>query len=71
MLDRVITTIGVLACITVLWILVLIGVILETQRQCQKLGYRDGVATYAFDRYCIRRINQTDYVVPLKEAVKQ
>ena len=38
---------------------------------CKELGYTSGTTTILFNKFCIRRMDQTDKVVPFKDAVKQ
>lgn len=54
-------------------LLVLMGVAASIQElrvdaQCAALGWRDSNVTWNFKAYCIRRVNQTDVVVPLDSA---
>lgn len=37
---------------------------------CLHAGYREATVSYAFDRYCVKRQDQTDVVVPFAEAVQ-
>lgn len=41
-----------------------------TQAECLRVGYPDSRVTLALTSYCIRRVNQTDEVVPLAQVKK-
>ncbi len=59
---------GVLA----LLVLAVIGVFffraLYVDNECTKAGYRDSNVTWTFAAYCIKRVDQTDVVIPLDSA---
>lgn len=40
---------------------------LYTESQCLKQGYRDSKVDWFLNQYCIKRVDQTDIVVPLKK----
>ena len=45
-----------------------IGTTLYTnQKTCLDAGYPDIEITYDHQLYCVKRINETDYVVPIEE----
>lgn len=44
------------------------GIRSGTHRRCLAAGYPKGEVSYTLDRYCIRRVDQTDVVVPLAKA---
>lgn len=45
---------------------IMIGFVLDAQTQvgCLQAGYPAHTVTWALQRYCLRRVNQTDMVVP-------
>lgn len=40
---------------------------LQLDSQCLAAGYPQSQISWTLDRYCIKRVNQTDVVIPLKE----
>lgn len=38
------------------------------ERHCLAAGYPHASVTIALERYCVKRVDQTDVVVPLSEA---
>jgi len=52
----------------VVCLLVMLGVAAVTQSACLSHGYPHGAVTVTFERYCSKRIDQTDVVVPLSEV---
>lgn len=38
---------------------------MTADKQCLKYGFPSSSVSWSFQRYCIKRINQTDSVVPL------
>jgi hypothetical protein len=59
---------GVFVLVLLAACVAMIAVDLNTKRKCLSLGYRDSQLSWAFDRYCVARVDQTDLVVPLSEA---
>jgi len=44
---------------------------IRTQNACLAHGYpQSDIAVPSFTRYCIKRVNQTDSVVPLRALIK-
>lgn len=43
---------------------------LSADSKCLANGWAGADVSWSFDRYCFRRENQTDIVVPLREAYK-
>lgn len=41
------------------------AVSLPTESKCLAMGYRSSNVDYTFTRYCVKRVDQTDIVVPL------
>lgn len=41
-----------------------------TQSKCLSLGYPRSDVDYILTRYCIKRVDQTDVVVPLSKLLK-
>lgn len=39
------------------------------QKQCLELGYKEVSFDYTLEGYCIKRVDQTDVVVPLKDLI--
>jgi hypothetical protein len=37
---------------------------------CLHAGYPDGKVTWNLERFCVKRVDQTDVVVPLDEATR-
>lgn len=56
---------GVFVGLLLLWA----GVALHTQSVCLEAGYPSAKMSVGFSRYCIKRVDQTDIVVPLAKAV--
>ncbi len=44
------------------------GTALETERRCLAAGYPQFKVTSYLERYCVRRVDQTDVVVSLAKA---
>lgn len=42
---------------------------LVTKRACLQAGYPGAQVSFALERYCVKRVDQTDIVVPLESAV--
>lgn len=42
----------------------------QTKSVCLQRGYPGSSVTWNFHRYCIKRVDQTDVVVPLEEAIR-
>lgn len=42
-----------------------------TESKCLAAGYRASKIDYMLNAYCINRVDQTDIVVPIKEAIKK
>jgi hypothetical protein len=40
---------------------------ITANRACLKAGYPEAKIDFTFNQYCIKRVDQTDVVVPLKE----
>ena len=57
--------IGVSVIIAWLFLQVVVGV--TTEQACFRLGYPHSGVSYTFERYCIKRVDQTDMVVPLRQ----
>lgn len=62
-------SVGVVLFIAVLiWFAVLCA---ATERRCLAAGYPHSNVTPWIERYCIKRVNQTDVVLPLTEAERK
>lgn len=65
-------------CLFVFGLLVLIGVVVligfasydevYLMPFCLEHGYKESRITWKFDRYCIKRLDQTDIVVPYRKV---
>jgi hypothetical protein len=44
------------------------GVSIALEQECQRLGYPSATLTVGWDKYCLARVDQTDYVVPIDTA---
>jgi hypothetical protein len=51
------------------WAFVAMVTELFVSAQCQAAGYVSGSVTVQFDRYCHKRINGSDVVIPLSEVL--
>ena len=65
---RVIVCFAVPLCIFLLWVAVALPIQLATEAECLRLGYREALIDWHYNRYCVVRIDQTDRVVPLSVA---
>jgi hypothetical protein len=65
-----------LVAVMLLWAgIILFGVITtivkaQTTSACLRAGYPGSQVSWSLDRYCIRRVDQTDIVVPFSEIKK-
>ncbi len=66
--EKVLLGIVILLLGIFIFLFTLVGVMANTEIKCKALGYKDMSVTFSFDRYCESRINQSDIVIPLKEA---
>jgi hypothetical protein len=54
--------------LALLVIAVVITALLRAQSACLDAGYRDATVTWHLRAYCVKRVDQTDVVVPLAEV---
>lgn len=47
-------------------ILVLFAIKASAMKLCLEKGYPDVKMTYTFEAYCVKRVNQTDEVIPVR-----
>ena len=67
--DDVLSLGGALFLLGVLAILVTYLIVsARAEKACLKLGYRETSLSWTLEPYCVRRVNQTDEVVPLSDA---
>ena len=52
------------------WPLALAGTAMMTDMACLQAGYKSAKVDFLFNRYCIKRVNQTDKVVRLSDVTK-
>jgi hypothetical protein len=57
-----------LAVLVVGWSVVMVGVVMATERACLKAGYREAHVDFTLNRYCVKRVEQTDVVIPLEQV---
>ena len=55
----------------VTYVLVMSVTIMQTRSGCLAAGYPSARVDYARHRYCIKRVDQTDVVVPFDQAVSR
>lgn len=58
---------GIVTILTLAVVLAWGGVQMVTESQCLAAGYPSAKVSWAFDRYCIKRVDQTDVVVPFAQ----
>jgi hypothetical protein len=68
--------IAIVAIIAALVVIVGVTMVYEgaeaaLENQCAAAGYPSSKVTWTFDRYCIKRVDQTDVVVPLGEVEEE
>lgn len=49
----------------IIWGFSIVGADMSIQAKCAKYGYPRSITTWNFKGYCIRTIEQTEYIVPL------
>lgn len=62
MMSRI--ALGVLAAF-VLYLVLVLAILIPAENACLRRGYREATVTGNLTAYCIKRVNQTDVVVPL------
>jgi len=50
---------------------VVIPITMFVSSKCLQHGYPEGQIEYNLTAYCVKRVNQTDVVVPLKDLINQ
>ena len=52
-----------------LWVVVMLPFIAHTGKVCAEHSWPHGEVQYNLDKYCIREINETEYICPLDEVM--
>lgn len=57
----------ILALVFVVFIFVYVGLSLDLSAQCAEMGWPEYRITWNLEKYCVKRVNQTDYIKLLSE----
>ena len=61
--------IGYSGVIAIFLLCVYFGTTIATERACLRAGYPDYRVSFPLERYCVKRVDQSDVVVPLSRTV--
>jgi hypothetical protein len=64
-------SVGLILACTLVMLLVVLPVTMVADAGCLRAGYPKASVTWNFTRYCIKRVDQTDVVVPYAWATRE
>ena len=71
-LDDIFVIVGSILFVLFIGLGILFAVVwFHANIKCLEAGFRDTRIDFLLNAYCIKRVDQTDIVVPVKEAVKK
>ena len=59
---------GAISLVLLAWLFAMIPKMIFAQEVCLAHGYPNGRIDYKLNAYCVKRVNQTDFVVPLADV---
>ncbi len=69
--DIVPYTVLISLLVFLIWMFSLAGYDMRVQTNCARNGYPSNITTWNYKAYCIRIVEQTEYVVPLEDVLSQ
>ena len=68
MIEKIV--IGIIISLVLVGSLILSYSSVKLEADCAKIGWPDAKITFYLERYCIKRIDQTDFIEPLSKLLE-